>query len=135
MSRFGAASGELVQAFNRNKLSWAGIVLFAMLCFIAILAPFVAPYGPIDQSIMVRMHPSSAEHLFGTDGFGRDQFSRAVYGARISLTVGVVSVLLGMSIGGLLGVLAGFYGRWIDNVVMRAMDVLVLFPTLQVFLT
>jgi len=130
MSVFGAATGTLAQAFNRNKLSWAGMVLFVTLCVIAILAPVFAPYGPIDQSIMNRMQPPSAEHLFGTDAFGRDQFSRAVYGARISLTVGVVSVLLGMTIGGLLGVLAGFYGRWIDSVVMRTMDVLLSFPTL-----
>jgi peptide/nickel transport system permease protein len=130
MSVFGAASGGLVQAFNGNKLSWAGIALFATLCIIAILAPIIAPYGPIDQSILNRMRPPSAEYLFGTDAFGRDQFSRAIYGARISLTVGVVSVLLGMTIGGLLGVLAGYYGKWIDSVVMRSMDVLLSFPTL-----
>lgn len=130
MSGFGAATGGLVQAFNRNKLSWAGMVLFLALCAIAILAPVIAPYGPIDQSVLNRMRPPSAEHLFGTDAFGRDQFSRAVYGARISLTVGVVSVLLGMTIGGLLGVLAGYFGKWIDTIVMRTMDVLLSFPTL-----
>lgn len=130
MSATGASSGGLVQTFNRNKLSWVGLVLFAVLCAVAILAPFIAPYGPIDQSVMNRMRPPSAEYLFGTDAFGRDQFSRALYGARISLTVGVVSVLLGMTIGGILGILAGYFGKRIDAVVMRTMDVLLSFPTL-----
>lgn len=130
MSAAGANKGGLIQTFNRNKLSWVGMVLFAVLCAVAILAPFIAPYGPIDQSVMNRMRPPSAEYLFGTDAFGRDQFSRALYGARISLTVGVVSVLLGMTIGGLLGVLAGYFGNRIDAVVMRTMDVLLSFPTL-----
>jgi len=130
MSAAGASKGGLIQTFNRNKLSWVGMVLFAVLCAVAILAPFLAPYGPIDQSVMNRMRPPSAEYLFGTDAFGRDQFSRALYGARISLTVGVVSVLLGMTIGGLLGVLAGYFGNRIDAVVMRTMDVLLSFPTL-----
>ncbi len=130
MSATSASSGGLVQTFNRNKLSWVGIVLFMVLCLIAIFAPFVAPYGPIDQSVMTRMRPPSMEHLFGTDAFGRDQFSRAVYGARISLSVGVVSVFLGMSVGGLLGVLAGYFGKRIDTVIMRSMDVLLSFPTL-----
>nr|WP_306263734.1 ABC transporter permease [Pararhizobium sp. IMCC3301] len=130
MSVTGSITGGLVQTFNRNKLSWVGTVLFTALCLIAILAPVIAPYGPIDQSVINRMRPPSAEYLFGTDAFGRDQFSRAVYGARISLAVGVVSVLLGMSIGGLLGVLAGYFGKRIDAVVMRSMDVLLSFPTL-----
>lgn len=130
MSAAGANKGGLFQTFNRNKLSGAGMVLFAVLCAVAILAPFIAPYGPIDQSVMNRMRPPSAEYLFGTDAFGRDQFSRALYGARISLTVGVISVLLGMTIGGLLGVLAGYFGKRIDAVVMRTMDVLLSFPTL-----
>lgn len=130
MSATGTSSGGLVQTFNRNKLSWVGLVLFAVLCAVAILAPFIAPYGPIDQSVMNRMRPPSAEYLFGTDAFGRDQFSRALYGARISLTVGVVSVFLGMTIGGILGILAGYFGKRIDAVVMRTMDVLLSFPTL-----
>lgn len=130
MSAAGANKSGLIQTFNRNKLSWVGMVLFAVLCAVAILAPFIAPYGPIDQSVMNRMRPPSAEYLFGTDAFGRDQFSRALYGARVSLTVGVVSVFLGMTIGGLLGVLAGYFGNRIDAVVMRTMDVLLSFPTL-----
>lgn len=124
------ATSDLARAFRRNKLSWAGIVLFAVLCMLALLAPLIASYGPIDQSILNRMKPPSLEHFFGTDKFGRDMFSRALYGARISLTVGVVSVLIGMTIGGTLGILAGYYGRLLDAVIMRAMDVLLSFPTL-----
>lgn len=124
------ATSDLARAFRRNKLSGAGIVLFAVLCMLAVLAPLIASYGPIDQSILNRMKPPSLEHFFGTDKFGRDMFSRALYGARISLTVGVVSVLIGMTIGGTLGILAGYYGRLLDAVIMRAMDVLLSFPTL-----
>jgi len=126
----GTGARSLTRAFNRNKLSWVGIVLFAALCILAILAPVITRYEPIDQSILNRMKPPSAEHLFGTDAFGRDNFSRALHGARVSLTVGVVSVFFGMVIGGILGVLAGYYGRFLDAAIMRVMDVILSFPTL-----
>lgn len=124
------ATRSLTRAFNRNRLSWVGVALFLTLGLIAILAPVVAPYSPIDQSIMDRTQPPSWEHPFGTDTFGRDLFSRAIYGARISLLVGVSSVLFGMAIGGTLGMIAGYFGRWIDFVIMRSVDVLLSFPTL-----
>ncbi|AML51853.1 ABC transporter permease [Falsihalocynthiibacter arcticus] len=130
MSTLSTATADLTRSFSRNKLSWVGGILFVTLCLLAIFAPIIAPYGPIDQSIMNRKLPPSMEHLFGTDTFGRDMFSRALYGARISLTVGVVSVFFGMTIGSVLGVLAGYYGRWVDALVMRSMDVLLSFPTL-----
>lgn len=130
MSILSSAAAGLIQAFNSNKLSWFGMVLFVVLCLLAIFAPIITPYSPIDQSIMNRMKPPSMEHLFGTDAFGRDMFTRALFGARISLTVGVVSVFLGMTIGSVFGVLSGYYGRWIDAVIMRTMDVLLSFPTL-----
>lgn len=130
MSTLSTAAVNLSKAFNQNKLSWVGIILFVSICLLAAFAPVIAPYGPIDQSILNRMKPPSAEYLFGTDTFGRDLFSRALYGARISLSVGVISVLLGMTIGSLLGVVAAYYGRWLDAIIMRTMDVLLSFPTL-----
>ena len=120
----------LTRAFDSNRLTWVGIALFAALCLLAVLAPVIAPYDPISQSILDRTKPPSLEHLFGTDTYGRDTFSRALYGARISLVVSLVSVALGMLVGGTLGVVAGYYGRWLDAAIMRVMDVLLSFPTL-----
>ncbi len=130
MSILSSATVTMTRAFRRNIPSGLGIILFVTLCLLALLAPIIAPYDPIEQSILSRMKPPSGEHLFGTDTFGRDMFTRALYGARVSLTVGVVSVLLGMTIGSVLGVVAGYYGRWVDPLIMRAMDVLLSFPTL-----
>lgn len=130
MSAANGALKGLATAFNRNKISWIGIVLFGGLCFVALFAPLISPYGPIDQSVLNRTKPPSLEHLFGTDAFGRDLFSRALYGARISLTVSIASVALGLLIGGTLGIVAGYYGRSVDAVIMRSMDVLLSFPTL-----
>ena len=119
-----------VAAFNKNKVSWVGLTLFALLAALALAAPLIAPFDPIDQSVLRRMKPPSAEFWFGTDPYGRDLYSRALYGARISLLVGTVSVLLGMLIGGTFGVIAGYYGRHVDAAIMRTMDVLLSFPTL-----
>jgi peptide/nickel transport system permease protein len=129
-----AARGEalvgLTQAFNRNKLTWVGIVIFAVLVLLAIAAPLLAPHSPIDQSILNRMKPPSPEAWLGTDQYGRDILSRVLYGARVSLVVGVLSVVLGLLIGGGLGVAAGYFGGWLDAVIMRLMDVFLSFPTL-----
>ncbi len=126
-----APSGNsILLAFRRNKLSWIGVVLFALLVLAAVFAPLLAPFDPIDQSIVRRMKPPSFEHWFGTDRFGRDLLSRALYGARVSLFIGVASVAVGLVIGGTLGVVAGYYSRWLDAVIMRSMDVLLSLPTL-----
>lgn len=120
----------LIRSFNQNKLSWVGLGLFIVIVMMAVFAPLIAPFDPIDQSIVNRLKPPSAEYLLGTDAFGRDVFSRILYGARISLLIGVVSVLIGMVLGGSIGIVAGYYGGRIDLVLMRAMDVMLSFPTL-----
>ncbi len=127
--RRGALAG-LAAVFNRNKTSWLGLVIFLVICALAILAPVIAPHDPAAQSVLNRMKPPSAQFLLGTDAFGRDVFSRLLYGARISLLVGISSVVVAMTVGGALGILAGYKGGQIDNVIMRAMDVLLSFPTL-----
>ncbi len=129
-SRSNSRWRQLVSTFNYNKLSWVGLGLFFLLALLALCAPLIAPYHPIDQSIMDRMQPPSMDHWFGTDQFGRDLFTRALYGARVSLFVGTVSVLLGMLIGGSLGVIAGYFGKLTDLIIMRIMDVMLSFPTL-----
>jgi peptide/nickel transport system permease protein len=100
------------------------------LVVIAVFAPVIAPHGPQDTDYTARLVPPNREHLFGTDNLGRDIFSRVLHGASIDLRVGVISVVPPFLIGTLLGCLAGYYGGRIDNVVMRAADVIQAFPFL-----
>ncbi len=116
--------------FLRNRGAVVGLVLVACLVAVAVLAPVLAPYDPVAQDLRARLRPPSAEHWFGTDEFGRDVLSRVVYGARISLVTGLVPVLTGLVVGTAIGLLAGFYRGWIDDVLMRVMDVLLAFPSL-----
>jgi peptide/nickel transport system permease protein len=108
----------------------SGLVLIGLLLVTAAIAPWVAPHSPIEQDLARRIEAPSAEHLFGTDDFGRDLFSRVLYGSRISLAVGVVAVLLGLVVGGTLGLVAGYYGGAADLLLMRAVDVLLAFPAI-----
>lgn len=116
--------------FRKNKMALvgSGIVLFFIL--LAVFAPFIAPYDMNDQQLSMRLQALSKEHIFGTDDFGRDIFSRVVYGARISLWVGFFSVLGSVVIGSLLGIIAGYYGRWIDAVISRIFDIMLAFPSI-----
>jgi peptide/nickel transport system permease protein len=121
---------ELVYAFNRNVISWVGVLLTIILVGMAVLAPLLAPYDPVEQHIMDRFGGPSVKYWLGTDEYGRDIFSRIAWGARISLSVGTISVLLGMVVGGALGVFAGYRGGLWDNLIMRLMDVFMSIPTL-----
>src|SRR5450755_2983681 len=85
-----------LKAFNTNKTSWIGLVVFLIVVVVAILAPVLAPFDPNDQNILEKLRPPSLEHWLGTDSFGRDTLSRLIYGARISLTIGVVSTIAAM---------------------------------------
>ena len=118
----------LIHWRERNLV--AGALLIALVVSLAVFAPLIAPSGPLDTDYTARLHPPSRAHLFGTDNLGRDIFSRVLYGARIDLQVGVISVVLPFVIGGILGCLAGFYGGRADSVVMRAADVIQAFPFL-----
>jgi len=121
---------DLIRVFNRNKTSWAGLILLLFMVALAVLAPWISPYDPIDQDIIHRLSPASAVHWLGTDHFGRDILSRILWGARISLTVGTISVLLGMAVGTVLGILAGYKGKYWDYLIMGVMDVFMAIPTL-----
>lgn len=116
--------------FLRHRGAVTGLVLIGFLLMVAVAAPWVAPHSPIEQDLSRRLQPPSAEHFFGTDDFGRDLFSRVLHGSRISLAVGVVAVLLGLSIGGTLGLVAGYFGGKADLLLMRAVDVLLAFPAI-----
>jgi len=119
-----------LKRFSANKLATTSAYLLLILFIIAFLAPILAPYDPhiIEDVVITRYQPPSIDHLFGTDALGRDLFSRALYGARISLSIGVLSVLISMSLGTIYGAIAGFSGGVIDNILMRFVDVIMAFP-------
>ena len=119
-----------LNAFNANKTSWIGLAVFLIVVVIAILAPLLAPYDPTDQNILEKLRPPTAEHWLGTDSFGRDTLSRVLYGARISLVIGIASTIAAMVVGTAIGLLAGWHGGRVDTVTMQAMDVLLAFPSL-----
>lgn len=121
---------QLVRAFNANKTSWVGLVTMGIVILVAIFAPLLATHDPIEQNILDKLKGPSVEYILGTDSFGRDIWSRVVYGARISLWIGTVSILIAMVVGSAIGMIAGYFGGRLDIVVMQAMDVLLSFPSL-----
>ena len=125
-----AMGAGLIKAFNTNKTSWVGLGLFLLVCLLAILAPVLAPHDPLDQNILFRLKPPSAEHWMGTDYYGRDVLSRLMYGARISLTIGLLAIGIALIIGSLIGLIAGYFGGRTDIIIMQIMDVLLAFPSL-----
>jgi peptide/nickel transport system permease protein len=117
--------------FKENKLAVFSLYVICFFYLIAILAPFLATHDPsaIDNVLETRYQSPSWEHPFGTDEYGRDLYSRALYGARISLSVGLLAVLIAISIGTLYGSVAGYFGGFVDNIMMRFVDVFIAFPT------
>jgi peptide/nickel transport system permease protein len=108
-----------------------GMVIIGVLLLVAVLAPIVSPYNPkTDSNLRERLKPPSRAHILGTDNLGRDVVVRLVHGARYSLMVGIISVSMGLLIGGLLGLLAGFVGGAVDNIIMRVMDIVLAFPAM-----
>lgn len=123
-------SGGLWRALLGNRIAWIGLILLAMVVIAAVFAPWISPHDPIQQNIAYRLDPPSAQYWLGTDSYGRDVLSRLIYGARISLLVGFLAVLIAMVVGSSLGILAGYLGGWVDQLVMGLVDVLLSFPTL-----
>lgn len=119
-----------IQTFVRNRTAVVGIVMIAMLFIIAIFAPLIAPHDPLDQSVRDRLATPSWDYPFGRDDKGRDILSRVIYGSRVALQVGILSVILGGSLGTVIGVAAGYFGGKIDSLLMRITDVLLAFPDL-----
>ena len=115
--------------FRRSKTSLAGVILLALLVGGAVFAPALAPYD-FDQQTRDAREAPSRDHIFGTDTFGRDIYSRVLYGGRLSLTVGVISVGIGLTVGTLLGLLGGYIGRWVDGLVGIFTDVMLAFPSI-----
>jgi len=132
---------NVLRRFRRHRSARMGVIVLGILTLAAIFAPLIAPYDPITplRDVKRRSPPcihilgcpeDQSQHIFGTDGNQRDLFSRVVYGARLSLTIGVATVTFAIVIGVVLGALAGYSGGWSDNLIMRVMDVLLAFPSL-----
>src|ERR671919_2463422 len=114
-------------SIRQQRLAMTGAVLVAFFAFVALIGPQVAPFGPTEQFTADRLQPPSATYLLGTDEFGRDIFSRLLYGARISFQVGAIAVGIAGSLGILLGLIAGYAGGWIDNLLTLLMDIVFAF--------
>ena len=121
---------EVLKRLSRAPLAMAGLVIVLILVVAAVFAGHIAPYGYADQDLMAAFEEPSRAHIFGTDEFGRDIFSRIVYGARVSLQVGFIAVGIAVFVGGFLGAIAGYYGGRADNIIMRAMDILLSIPSI-----
>jgi len=134
VARRNGSGSRLASRFSANWLAVAGLCLILAAVLAAILGPFLAPYDPVGGSgdFLERYAAPSAAHLMGTDKFGRDVFSRVIYGARASLTIGFAAVAVATLIGILLGGVAGYAGGWLDEIVMRAADGLLAFPRLLI---
>ncbi len=121
--------GQTIKDLWRDPMGRVGMIGILLLIVVAIFAPYVAPYSPEKMLTMPKSAPS-AEYLFGTDNYGRDIFSRILYGARVSLEVGIIAVGIGATAGYVLGLIAGYFEGWVDLIIMRIMDILFAFPSI-----
>ncbi|HSP30300.1 MAG TPA: ABC transporter permease, partial [Ilumatobacteraceae bacterium] len=133
--------GNAFRQLIRKKSAIVGMAMLSVLVFTAVFAPMLAPFDPnevlLGNGVTPRNPPcinlfgcEGPQHILGTDGNGRDEFSRILFGARVSLAAGLGAVVFAVIIGTAIGLIAGFYGRWVDSVLMRFMDVLLAFPSL-----
>lgn len=121
---------EAWRSFRKNKLALIGSIIVIFFILLAVFAPVIAPQGINEQMLSKRLQAPSSEHWFGTDDFGRDIYSRVIYGARISLWVGFLAVMGSIVVGCLLGVVAGYYGKWVDAIISRVFDIMLAFPSI-----
>jgi peptide/nickel transport system permease protein/dipeptide transport system permease protein len=125
---------DQIEKLFKNKTGLAGLIIITLFAGAAVFAPIISPHDPIENALYDQLIPpvweegGAAKNLLGTDDLGRDILSRLIYGARVSLTLGVVSVGLALTLGALLGALAGYYKGWLDNLIMRFMDIILAFP-------
>ena len=121
----------LLKRISREPMGLFGLILVVIICLSALLANVIAPYDPIALNIVDRLQGPSASHLLGTDQLGRDLFSRVLYGGQVALKVALISISLALSIGVLLGMLAGFGPSWLDSLIMLFFDTIRSFPTVM----
>jgi peptide/nickel transport system permease protein len=120
----------MIRRLLTHRLGMVGLAVILLNVLVAILAPWVATHDPLKIDIAHRAAPPSKDYLFGTDDFGRDIFSRVIYGSRISLSISLLSVALAVVFGVMIGASAGYYGGWVDNIIMRCMDAVMSFPAI-----
>jgi len=128
LTQRGHVLGLIGDFIKKQPLGAAGGLVIAAMFFAAIFAELVATHNPTEIDFFARLAPPSADHLLGTDGFGRDIFSRVVHGARTAMTVGFVAAFVGTSLGAILGVFSAFMGGWVDLAIQRFIDVMLSFP-------
>ncbi|ARD47744.1 peptide ABC transporter permease [Sporosarcina sp. P37] len=116
--------------FRKSKVAVAGAFIVLFFILLALFGPLVTKEGINEQLMADRLQPPSSEYWFGTDDFGRDIFSRIIHGARISLSVGFFSVVGSIVVGSFLGIIAGYYGRWVDTIISRIFDIMLAFPSI-----
>jgi peptide/nickel transport system permease protein/oligopeptide transport system permease protein len=121
---------DAIAAFRRNRLAMVGLLFVVLLALLAVFAPLVSPYNPYIVDLDQQLLPPSLHHWLGTDNFGRDVLTRIIYGARISLVVGIVPSFISLVIGTVMGILSGYVGGRTDFVVMRLADMMIAFPSL-----
>jgi peptide/nickel transport system permease protein len=121
---------DIWRRYKKNKLAVVGLVMVAALMVIAIIQPWIVPYDPFEQNLLNTKAAPDADHWFGTDVLGRDMFSAILYGVKLAIIVGWSVMLLSLVVGVALGAISGFRGRWVDNLIMRATDVVLAFPYL-----
>lgn len=127
---------EFYKQFRKNKSALIGFYVVLVLICCALFAPFIAPYDPLIQNLDNRLIPpmwneiGSMAHILGTDDFGRDLFSRVIYGARISLMIGVISISISLTFGLLMGAVAGYFGGLVDIIIMRIVDIMLSIPAI-----
>ena len=126
---------EVWKRLKRNRLAMAGLVVFCVLVLMALLPGVFSTHDPLEQDYTQVLQKPSGEHFFGTDNFGRDIYSRIIYGTRVSLGIGLAGVIFALVCGGLLGAAASFYGGRTDNIIMRFMDVLQSIPNVLLALS
>lgn len=124
-----------VRRFFKNRLAVLGLIILIIVILVAIFAPFFAEHDPTKTNMLKIEQSPSSEHLLGTDSSGRDNFSRLVYGSRVSLTIGLAAMLFTVAIGVVLGSLSGYYGGIVDGVIMRATDIVLALPFIVLALT
>ena len=128
---------EILKDLLSNRTAAFGLGIIMMFLIIALIGPWLTPYDPIVPAPLERFQRPNSKHLFGTDALGRDIFSRVIQGTRISVLIGIVSVSISSVGGTFLGLTAGYFGSWVDSIIMRCMDVILAFPAvlLAIFIT
>jgi len=129
-ARIDSPLAEFWRRFRRKRVALAAGAVILLIMLVAVAAPLLSPYDPATPDYDNILAPTSVLHWFGTDAYGRDVLSRVIWGARISLAVGIISAAAGGAVGISLGLVSGFFGGWLDNVIMRLCDVLFAFPGL-----